>query len=90
MLTRCNALSPMRDQSRRFETVLEISNIGILTALAAGAISFPSPCVLLLAPGCICCMVGNPGVDRPYRAVGSRLSILLFGILFAPAFRPYS
>lgn len=39
--------------------MLEISNIGILTALAAGAISFLSPCVLPLVPGYISYIAGT-------------------------------
>ena len=39
--------------------MLEISNIGILTALAAGAISFLSPCVLPLVPGYVSYVAGN-------------------------------
>lgn len=31
--------------------MLEISNIGLLTAFAAGLVSFLSPCVLPLVPG---------------------------------------
>jgi cytochrome c-type biogenesis protein len=42
--------------------LFEISNIGILTALAAGAISFLSPCVLPLVPGYISYVAGNAAV----------------------------
>ncbi|MBB6414437.1 cytochrome c biogenesis protein CcdA [Mesorhizobium sangaii] len=65
--------------------MFEISNIGILTALAAGAISFLSPCVLPVVPGYISYMIDKPVVGRPYRALDSRLSILLLGTLLAPS-----
>jgi len=41
--------------------MVEISNIGIMTALAAGAISFLSPCVLPLVPGYISYIAGHRG-----------------------------
>ncbi|KUM26296.1 hypothetical protein AU467_22365 [Mesorhizobium loti] len=40
---------------------LEISNIGIMTAVAAGAVSFLSPCVLPLVPGYVSFIAGNSG-----------------------------
>src|SRR3546814_10035997 len=39
--------------------MLEISNIGLLTAFAAGAISFLSPCVLPLVPGYLSYVAGR-------------------------------
>lgn len=39
----------------------EISNIGIVTAVAAGAVSFLSPCVLPLVPGYVSFIAGNSG-----------------------------
>lgn len=39
--------------------MLEISNIGLLTAFAAGVISFLSPCVLPLVPGYVSYVVGG-------------------------------
>ncbi len=39
--------------------MLEISNIGLLTAFAAGAISFLSPCVLPLVPGYVSYVAGR-------------------------------
>ena len=44
--------------------MLEISNIGALTAFAAGLISFLSPCVLPLVPGYISYVAGHSAVDR--------------------------
>ncbi|WP_163271141.1 cytochrome c biogenesis CcdA family protein [Chelativorans alearense] len=67
--------------------MFEISNIGILTALAAGAISFLSPCVLPLVPGYISYVAGNAAVaGGPYRSVGSRLSTLLLSTWFVLGF----
>lgn len=39
----------------------EISNIGIVTAVAAGAVSFLSPCVLPLVPGYVSFIAGKSG-----------------------------
>jgi len=39
--------------------MLEISNIGVLTAFAAGVISFLSPCVLPLVPGYVSYIAGD-------------------------------
>ena len=41
----------------------EISNIGVLTAFVAGAISFLSPCVLPLVPGYVSYVAGESAVD---------------------------
>ena len=43
--------------------MLEISNIGLLTAFAAGLISFLSPCVLPLVPGYISYVAGRSVVE---------------------------
>ncbi len=43
--------------------MLEISNIGILTAFAAGIISFLSPCVLPLVPGYVSYVAGRSVTD---------------------------
>lgn len=43
--------------------MLEISNIGLLTAFAAGAISFLSPCVLPLVPGYVSYVAGRAIAD---------------------------
>lgn len=42
--------------------MLEISNIGVLTAFAAGVISFLSPCVLPLVPGYVSYVAGRVSV----------------------------
>ena len=65
----------------------EISNIGILTALAAGAISFLSPCVLPLVPGYISYIAGNSAAtgEAP-RLSGSRLPALFLSMVFVLGF----
>jgi len=45
--------------------MLEISSIGLLTAFAAGAISFLSPCVLPLVPGYVSYVAGRAVVEDP-------------------------
>ncbi|GBE42392.1 MAG TPA: cytochrome c biogenesis protein CcdA [Rhizobiales bacterium] len=47
--------------------MLEISNIGILTAFAAGIISFLSPCVLPLVPGYVSYIAGGSTQHTPDR-----------------------
>ncbi|MBA3518817.1 MAG: cytochrome c biogenesis protein CcdA [Rhizobiales bacterium] len=67
--------------------MLEISNIGILTALAAGAISFLSPCVLPLVPGYISYVAGNSApTEEKTRSHGSRLPALLLSVFFVLGF----
>jgi cytochrome c-type biogenesis protein len=67
--------------------VFEISNIGILTALAAGAISFLSPCVLPLVPGYISYVAGNAAVaGGPSQVISNRLSTLLLSTWFVLGF----
>jgi cytochrome c-type biogenesis protein len=66
---------------------VEISNIGILTAFMAGAISFLSPCVLPLVPGYISYVAGNTaGADRTAKAFSSRLATLLLSSYFVLGF----
>lgn len=67
--------------------MLEISNIGILTALAAGAISFLSPCVLPLVPGYVSYVAGN-SADRsgPEAVLRSRSATLLLSSYFVLGF----
>jgi len=52
----------------------EISNIGLLTAFAAGAISFLSPCVLPLVPGYVSYVAGGA---IPRDSGGSALALRL-------------
>jgi cytochrome c-type biogenesis protein len=67
--------------------MLEISNIGALTALAAGTISFLSPCVLPLVPGYISYVAGNTdGVIDRQRRMAARLSTMALSGLFVLGF----
>ena len=67
--------------------MLEISNIGLLTALAAGAISFMSPCVLPLVPGYISYVAGNTApAGEISRSRGRRLPALLLSTFFVLGF----
>lgn len=65
--------------------MFEISNIGILTAFAAGAISFLSPCVLPLVPGYISYVAGNTATFHTTRSAG-KLTTLLLSICFVLGF----
>lgn len=43
----------------------QVSNVGILTAFAAGLVSFLSPCVLPLVPGYVSYVAGRAAVEGP-------------------------
>jgi cytochrome c-type biogenesis protein len=64
--------------------MLELSGIGVLTAFAAGAISFLSPCVLPLVPAYVSYVAGE-SLDGPARASGAAklpaLGLSLFFVL---------
>jgi len=65
----------------------EISNIGILTALAAGAISFLSPCVLPLVPAYVSYIAGNvTHANRPSRRARNQLSTFFLSLCFVLGF----
>lgn len=58
-----------------------------MTALAAGAISFLSPCVLPLVPGYISYVAGNAAAaDGSYRSAGDRLHAVLLSTWFVLGF----
>jgi len=65
----------------------EISSIGILTAFAAGAISFLSPCVLPLVPGYVSYVAGESlkGVDAP-KERSARVPAVGLSLLFVLGF----
>ena len=67
--------------------MLELSSIGVLTAFAAGAISFLSPCVLPLVPGYVSYVAGESlnGVDAP-RAASARVPAVGLSLLFVLGF----
>lgn len=65
----------------------EISNIGILTTLTAGAISFLSPCVLPLVPGYISYIAGNAAMGgQAVAAPRGRPFVLLLSLTFVLGF----
>lgn len=68
----------------------EISNIGIVAAVAAGAVSFLSPCVLPLVPGYVSFIAGRSGgawqgVEAPRKSAAAILS-LFFVLGFSTVF----
>ncbi|MGO4562771.1 cytochrome c biogenesis protein CcdA [Rhizobiales bacterium 3FA27D7] len=63
---------------------LEISNIGIVTAVAAGAVSFLSPCVLPLVPGYVSFVAGNS--NRAGSASVDKLGVVLLSLCFILGF----
>ena len=65
----------------------EISNIDVLTAFAAGAISFLSPCVLPLVPGYVSYVAGESAVDgEADRGFLLRLNALALSLYFVLGF----
>jgi cytochrome c-type biogenesis protein len=67
--------------------MLEISNIGVLTAFAAGLISFLSPCVLPLVPGYVSYVAGQSVMASPARGMTAlRLSAVGLGSCFVLGF----
>ncbi len=67
--------------------MFEISGIGIATAVAAGLISFLSPCVLPLVPGYVSYVAGKSleSVRRP-EAGRAKLTALILSIFFVAGF----
>lgn len=67
--------------------VVQISGIGVMTALAAGAISFLSPCVLPIVPGYLSSMVGRAVVNNEGGvSLGQRLEALGLSLCFVLGF----
>ena len=65
----------------------ELSNIGIISAFAAGRISFLSPCVLPLVPGYISYIAGGASLSTRTEAIRvGRLSSLGFSLCFVLGF----
>lgn len=58
---------------------MEISGVGVLTAFAAGIISFLSPCVLPLVPGYLSFMA-DQSLDDVERKIFSRERLAILGI----------
>ncbi len=65
--------------------MFEISNIGVLTALGAGAVSFLSPCVLPLVPGYVSYVAGNTDGAVATSAAG-RARTMFLSALFVLGF----
>jgi cytochrome c-type biogenesis protein len=63
----------------------EISNIGITAAVAAGAVSFLSPCVLPLVPGYVSYIAGNSR-RGPEAVARDRLGVALLSLCFVLGF----
>jgi cytochrome c-type biogenesis protein len=59
-----------------------ISNIGILTAFAAGLISFLSPCVLPLVPGYVSYVAGESIADADEGSIGTWARLRTLGLSF--------
>lgn len=67
--------------------MLEISNIGVLTAFAAGVISFLSPCVLPLVPGYVSYVAGRgPDGSPSDGALALRLPAIGLSMCFVLGF----
>lgn len=65
----------------------EISNIGVLTAFAAGVVSFVSPCVLPLVPGYVSYIAGHTtGGSKARTGWAGRLSIVALSACFVLGF----
>lgn len=65
----------------------EIADIGLLTAFAAGVISFLSPCVLPLVPGYVSYVAGGSATDREApTGLATRLSALYLSFCFVLGF----
>ena len=65
---------------------MEIANISIVAALAAGAISFLSPCVLPLVPGYVSYIAGGAAVADERPRTSSRVQALVMSLWFVLGF----
>ncbi|BCB17139.1 cytochrome c biogenesis protein CcdA [Bosea sp. ANAM02] len=65
---------------------MEIANISILAAFAAGAVSFLSPCVLPLVPGYISYIAGGSAAIGTRSRATSRINALAMSFWFALGF----
>ena len=66
---------------------MEIANIGIWAALAAGAVSFLSPCVLPLVPGYVSYIAGGSAAGADKRSgTSSRLNAVVMSLWFVLGF----
>ncbi len=60
--------------------------VAAVVAFAAGVVSFASPCVVPLVPGYLSYMTGLSGAELSGRRAGSRLRVVLGGLLFTVGF----
>ena len=63
---------------------IDVSAVGLLTAIVAGAISFVSPCVLPLVPGYLSFV--SSGVDPASRQLGDRIKVVWSALFFIAGF----
>jgi cytochrome c-type biogenesis protein len=66
------------------EVLIDVSAIGLLTAVAAGAVSFISPCVLPLVPGYLSFV--SSGVDPSSTRVADRVRVAWSATFFIAGF----
>lgn len=66
--------------------MIEISNIGIAAAFAAGVVSFLSPCVLPLVPGYVSYVAGHSITERTAGTISLRLQTAALSACFVLGF----
>jgi hypothetical protein len=66
--------------------MLELSNIGVLTAFAAGAISFLCPCVLPLVPAYVSYVAGESVNGSEHPSTSAKLPVLGLSLFFGLGF----
>lgn len=66
--------------------MIEISNIGLITAFAAGVVSFLSPCVLPLVPGYVSYVAGHSLSERAAGTLSIRLYTFALSTCFVLGF----
>ena len=72
------------DRGRTTALAIDVSAVGLLTAIVAGAISFVSPCVLPLVPGYLSFV--SCGVDPASRQLGDRIKVVWSALFFIAGF----
>lgn len=72
------------DRGRTTALAIDVSAVGLLTAIVAGAISFVSPCVLPLVPGYLSFV--SSGVDPASRQLGDRIKVVWSALFFIAGF----
>ena len=65
----------------------DVSTLGLTTAIAAGVVSFLSPCVLPLVPGYVSYLAGQSVIARQHRAgISARLPAMVLSLFFVAGF----